>query len=114
MEFERAIEAIDLQDGKTHEAETFQKRSGRPPLSDSKRPQDMAKLNAYRLIRAVKEKNPRWGPKTLQKHFKNDKDFRDLVKQAGLEYDTAFFRAALDHCRLDILASQKSRSENVS
>jgi hypothetical protein len=71
------------------------RRGGRSALSGSKKAQTKALHNLYMLIRTAKEANSSWGKKTLQKHFKTNKDFHDLVKEAGLKFELKLFHAAL-------------------
>ena len=89
-------------------------RGGRTPVSASQKPEDKAKRNVYELIRAVKEENPSWGKKKLLEHFKNDKDFKQQVKNANLDYDAQMFHAALQWIKENPLVSQETQSENVS
>ena len=68
---------------------------GRRPLTESTRPEDVAKVNAYDLIREQKRLNPGWGPTRLRNHFKADRDFKTLVSTAGLKFSSNMFATAL-------------------
>lgn len=71
------------------------RRGGRPNLRASSNPKDKAKVNAYELIRVEKDRNPTWGKKELFTHFKNNKDFKQLVASAKLTFDVPMFHTAL-------------------
>jgi hypothetical protein len=64
-------------------------------------------------VRAVKNANPKFGEKQLLQHFKNEKDFKQRVKDAELVYGEGLFRAALVWLKENSVA-QETRAENVS
>lgn len=72
-----------------------QNPAGRKRLTRSSKPKQQAKWNVYELIRKAKETNPGWGKQALHRHFKTDKQFRELVTTAGLEFAPKMFHAAL-------------------
>lgn len=89
------------------------RKGGRRRFTESKKPEEQAKRNVYELIRAAKEDQPRWGKKQLHEHFKDKKDFLQLVRQARLTYEVDLFHKALVWIKANP-AGQKSRSGNVS
>jgi len=79
-------------EGKTPPSKTA---TGRRKLSQSTKEKTIARINAYQLVRSLKEKNPEWGPKAFILHFKNDRDFLELLGKAKTRLEERFFRAAL-------------------
>jgi hypothetical protein len=70
------------------------RRSGRPRLDDPKANEKrMALRNAYENVRRVLQ--PGRGPMKLLNYFRDKKDFRDLVRQAGRDFNKHFFRSAI-------------------
>jgi len=68
---------------------------GRRKLVASTDPKAKAKHNVYSLIRAAKEQNTKLkGPADLSDHFKDNRDFKEQVKAAGLKFGEKLFRAA--------------------
>ncbi len=69
---------------------------GRRRLSQAgvKKPEVKALHNAYEVVRGVLKQHPNLGRKGLLRHFKNYKDMRDLVRDAGKEFDEQFFHNA--------------------
>jgi len=94
------------------------KASGRTPIAKSSKPNEVAKRNAYRLIEIEKSSNPKWGKKQMHDHFKSNKDFKELIINAGLKYSTSVFHAALQwilkNPSQETFTSQKTQSGNVS
>jgi hypothetical protein len=65
------------------------KRRGRPKLTSSTKPEDLAKRNVYELVRTVKNSNPTIGEKQLLQHFNGHMDFEKRVEEAGLKFNEA-------------------------
>jgi len=70
-------------------------RGGRKPLTQSTDPKAIAKLNVYEQIRKAKADNPTWGKVELRIHFKDNRDFKIRVTEAGLLFKPNMFHAAL-------------------
>lgn len=71
------------------------RRGGRTPLAHATDPKGKARRNVYELVRKAKEDNPKWGKKEMHRHFKEHKDVKNLVTEAGLSFDLKLFNAAL-------------------
>jgi hypothetical protein len=68
---------------------------GRPKLGEGSKAttEDKALRNVYELVRAAVQ--PGWGPSTLYRHFRDNKDFKDRVKEAQKNFDEPLFKNAL-------------------
>jgi hypothetical protein len=74
-----------------------EKRAGRPALAESDGPENRLKLNVYHHI--AQRKQPRQGSKGLLPLLKQDKDFVQLVKDAGLDLTEDLIKAAIEYTR---------------
>lgn len=68
---------------------------GRPRLGEGPnvKAEDIALRNVYEQIRSASKLKS--GAKTLYNHFRNDKDFKDRVKEAGREFNIQLMENAL-------------------
>lgn len=64
-------------------------------MADSTKPEGIAKLNVYELIRTQLQANPAWKVAELLKHFKNDTNFKAMATQAGTTPGKKLYRAAI-------------------
>ncbi len=87
-------------------------KGGRPKLGEGPKAttQEIALRNVYDLIRAERQEG--WGPKTLMCHFRDDKEFKIRVKEAGQKWGERVFKNALAWIQDN--PDQKTQSGNVS
>jgi hypothetical protein len=88
--------------------QSARKNSGRPRTGKRKNePRDAKKKNVYDIIKSNKTNGV--GPKTILNHLKCDKEFVQLVDEAGLSLDLKLIRAALR-----VLPDHETQSRNIS
>lgn len=58
-------------------------KKGRPSLEKSSDPKDQARFQAYKILKAVKDKNPTAKPSKLLELLKDNEEFDSLAKKAG-------------------------------
>lgn len=89
-----------------------EKEGGRPILGEGPNatPQEKARRNVYELVRAAYKQGT--GPAKLNKLFRDNKDFKDRVAQAGEALNEQLFRAAIAWIKEH--PDQETQSENVS
>lgn len=93
-EFLAAIPSSKFKPG----AKNGKRKGGRKRLSEDTSEPAKKRCNVYEIIRRVKEKTG-FGPVKLHEHFAGDKDFTNLVKNAGLNFDESLYKAAERWCK---------------